>query len=456
MIHTTEILNRENFNILVVMLLCGGTTLPKSSNAAVLADTPGLTALQSTTGAAIQTVCGGLAPRNQITVNPQTEEQDLFNQCNAIINTGNQIQDDGATGNSLNLDNEQLGSALQNVATEEISTPARISLSTLSGQVAEINTHLAILHKVSQGLGGGAAYDDGGLLSNRLSVFVNGVGGFGEIESTDREDATDFYSAGVVFGVDYRFSDHFVAGLAGGYSHLDSDFQTSIDVAGGGIDADTYHVSVFSAYDLQDFYVDGNFTYGWNDYDLERRVVVLSQNPNSTGGANRVAESSPDGEQYSTGFGFGYNYHHQAITIRPYARLDYSHGNIDSYSENGAFGLNLSVNEQNFESLRTVAGTQLSFVSSHSFGVIIPQINFGWHHEFLNKSRAINARYSADFNNNTLAALTDKPDEDYFTLGFGVSSVLQGGIQLFFNYQSLLGYSNIDSHTFEAGMRIEF
>jgi outer membrane autotransporter protein len=287
-------------------------------------------------------------------------------------------------------------------------------------------------------------------------VFVNGVGGFGEIESTDREDATDFYSAGVVFGVDYRFSDHFVAGLAGGYSHLDSDFQTSIDVDGGGIDADTYHVSVFSAYDLEDFYVDGNFTYGWNDYDLERRVVVLSQNPNSTGGANRVAESSPDGEQYSAGFGFGYNYHHQAITIRPYARLDYSHGNIDSYSENGAFGLNLSVNEQNFESLRTVAGTQLSFVSSHSFGVIIPQINFGWHHEFLNKSRAINARYSADFNNNTLTALTDKPDEDYFTLGFGVSSVLQGGVQLFFNYQSLLGYSNIDSHTFEAGMRIEF
>jgi outer membrane autotransporter protein len=337
-----------------------------------------------------------------------------------------------------------------------MATPSRISISTLSGQLAEINTHLFELHKFSQGLGGSGGDEESSLLSSGLSSFVNGFGGFGDIEGSERENASDFYSAGVVVGVDYRVNSNFVAGMAGSYSHLNSDFQRNINVSEGSINADTYTVTVFSSYDLENFYADGSFSYGWSDFDLSRGVVILSNNPSSTGGANRVASSSPEGEQYTGGLGFGYSYNHNAFSARPFARVEYYHGNIDNYSESGAFGLNLSVDEQNFESLKSILGTQLTYAISHSAGVIIPQINFGWHHEFLNKSRAINARYSADFNNNTLTALTDSPDQDYFTLGAGVSSVLQGGIQLFFNYQSLLGYSDINSHSFEAGVRLEF
>lgn len=447
---------QTNRNVLLTLVLCGGTIFPAFVYAAKLGDTPGLTSLQSATGTAVQTVCIGLIPSNQITPTPETPEQDLFNQCAAMVQTGNEIQGSGPTGNSLHLNNTELGGALQNVATEEMGTPSRISMSTLSGQVAEMNTHLIDLHKISQGLGGSGGDDDMSLLSNRLSLFVNGVGGFGETKNSSRENAADFYSAGIVFGLDYRFTNNFVSGVAFGYSHLDSDFQNSINVSGGGVDADIYNLSLFASYDLADFYIDGTFTYGWSDYDIERGVVILSNNPASTGGANRVAKSNADGEQYSLGLGFGYNYHYEAFNINPYARLDYYHGNIDSYTETGAFGLNLAIDEQNFDSLQSLLGLQLAYVFSHSIGTFIPQFNVGWHHEFLNKSRAINARYTADFNDILLTALTDSPDRDYATLGFGFSNVFQGGTQIFFNYQALLGYNNINSNGFTGGVRFEF
>ena len=447
--------SKPNHNILKVILYASGL-LSLGVQAADLGDTPGLNELQSATGRAVQTVCIGLIPTNEITPNPKTAEQDLFNQCAAMVHTGNEIQGSGKTGNSLGLNSAELGSALQNVATEEMGTPSRVAMGSLSGQVAEINTHLSELHKISQGLGGGSGDAAGGLLDNRFNVFVNGIGGLGKIDGSVRENSTDFYSGGFLVGLDYRFNEHFVAGLAGAYSHLTADFQNNINVSGGGIKTDTFNLSLFSSYDINDFYIDGSFTYGWTNYDVERGVVVLSKNAASTGGANRVAKADTNGDQFSVGGGFGYNFHIKALNLRPYTRFDYYHGQIDAYNESGAFGLNLSVAEQTFESLQSQLGAQLSYVFSPSFGVIIPQINVAWHHEFLNNSRAINARYSADVNNFTLTAITDGADRDFATLGVGVSSVLAGGTQLFLNYQTLLGYNRVSSHVLATGVRLEF
>ena len=421
-----------------------------------LAATPGLTSLQRVTGAGIQAVCGGLKSQGaELTSNPQSAQQDLFNQCNAMVQTGNQIQNSGPTStanNSLGLGSAGLGSALQNVATEEMATPSKISTNTLSGQVSSINSHLLKLHT----LGGGSGDDEGSLLSKRLSTFLNVVGGFGDINGTAQENAANFNNAGMILGADYRITDHFLSGLAFGYSHLNADYQTNIDVAGGNTNADVYNLSLFSTYDIEDFYVDGSFTYGWSNYDVSRRVVVLSNNSSSTGGTNSVASSNPNGDQYSAALGLGYNFHRAALNMSPVVRVNYFHGQIDSYSEQGAFGLNLDVNKQNFESLQSSLGGQISYAFSQSFGVITPQASFSWNHEFMNDSRNITARYSADPNFISFNAVTNSPDRDFVILGAGVSSVLQGGVQLLFNYQTLLGYDRVTSHGFTGGVRLEF
>jgi outer membrane lipase/esterase len=430
------------------------STKPAPTNS-ILAATPGLTSLQSVTGAGVQAVCDGLKSQGfSSTPNPQSAQQDLFNQCNAMVQNGNQIQGNGQTGNSLGLGSAGLGSALQNVATEEMATPSKISTNTLSGQVSSINSHLFDLHKLN--LGGGSGDDEGSLIANRLSTFLNVVGGFGDINGTAQEDAAKFNNAGMILGADYRITDHFLSGLAFGYSHLNADYQTNIDVAGGNTNADVYNLSLFSTYDINDFYVDGSFTYGWSDYNVSRRVVVLNKNQGSTGGANSVATSNPNGDQYSAALGMGYNFHRAALNMSPIARVNYFNGQIDAYSEKGAYGLNLAVEKQIFQSLQSSLGGQISYAFSQSFGVITPQASFSWNHEFMNDSRKITARYSADPNFISFNAITNSPDRDFVILGTGASSVLQGGVQLFFNYQTLLGYNRVTSHGFTVGARLEF
>jgi len=427
----------------------GGTKAPPPNSS--LAATPGLTSLQSATGAGIQTVCGLLTP---VAGSLQGAQKDLFNQCRAMVQTGNQIQGNGEEGQSLGLGSTGLGSALQNVATEEMATPSKISTNTLSGQVSTINSHLLNLHKLN--LGGGSGDDEGSLISKRISTFLNVVGGFGDINASTQENAAKFNNAGMILGADYRITDHFLTGLAFGYTHLSADYQKSIDVAGGNTNADVYNLSLFSTYDIEDFYVDGSFTYGWSNYDVSRRVVVLSNNSSSTGGANSVASSNPNGDQYSAALGLGYNFHRAALNMSPVVRVNYFHGQIDSYSEQGASGLNLAVDKQNFESLQSSLGGQISYAFSQSFGVITPQASFAWNHEFMNDSRNITARYSADPNFISFNAVTNSPDRDFVILGAGVSSVLQGGVQLLFNYQTLLGYDRVTSHGFTGGVRFEF
>ena len=51
---------------------------------------------------------------------------------------------------------------------------------------------------------------------------------------------------------------------------------------------------------------------------------------------------------------------------------------------------------------------------------------------------------------------TDDPDRDYGELGLGVSSVFKGGGQVFFSYDTLIGFENLTSHLFTLGGRIEF
>jgi outer membrane lipase/esterase len=424
-----------------------------SANAAELAATPGLTSLQSATGAGVQDVCRKLVP---ISESLQGATKDLFNQCSAMVQNGNVLQGGNESKNpeSLGLGSTGLGSALQNVATEEMATPSKISTNTLSGQVSSINSHLLNLHKLN--LGGGSGDDEGSLISKRIGTFLNVVGGFGDINASTQENAAKFNNAGMVLGADYRITDHFLTGLAFGYTHLSADYQKSIDVAGGNTNADVYNLSLFSSYDINDFYVDGSFTYGWSNYDVSRRVVVLSNNSSSTGGANSLATSNPNGDQYSAGLGLGYNFHRAALNMSPVVRVNYFHGQIDSYSEQGAYGLNLAVDKQNFESLQSSLGGQISYAFSQSFGVITPQASFSWQHEFMNDSRNITARYSADPNFISFNAVTNSPDRDFVILGAGVSSVLQGGVQLLFNYQTLLGYDRVTSHGFTGGVRLEF
>ncbi|MEA3411118.1 MAG: autotransporter outer membrane beta-barrel domain-containing protein [Pseudomonadota bacterium] len=130
-------------------------------------------------------------------------------------------------------------------------------------------------------------------------------------------------------------------------------------------------------------------------------------------------------------------------------------------TETGAGGLNLQVDSQDFDSLKTVLGFQGAYAISQSFGVLQPYLRAAWHHEYLNDSRTINSRYVNEFipvggSPTNLPVVTESPDRDYGTIGIGLSSVFQGGWQGYYLYERWIALDNITDNVFALGVRGEF
>jgi outer membrane autotransporter protein len=391
-----------------------------------------------------------------------------------MVQSANELNGTGGTDFSRGLSASALAGGYQNVISEETFAPLTISAEASLSQFSSIAAHI---NKIRQGTTvlasfqpygksfdladarseyslGGAAGDDGLLSSSRLGFFINTIGGFGETDRTERENASDFHSIGAIAGVDYRLLDNLIIGIAGGYSHLDLDFAQAVDVGGGGVEADNYNISAYSTFYAGDLYVDGIFTYGWSDYEIERKILVGSNTGVAT--INRTAFATPEGEQFYGSLASGYNFHTGSLTYGPYVRVNYLNASIDSYREQGAQGLDLRVADQEVDSLESVVGGQISYAFSQAFAVIVPHFRMEWHHEFFDNAREFSVSYVNDPRNNTLTLESDRLDGDFFNIGVGVSADFKHGIQAFLDYETVLELKNVESHNFTAGLRMEF
>ncbi len=429
----------------------------------------GLSDLQADTSASVRTTCAGLAGQRSRNV----LENDLFDACRSMVQSENQLLGTGPTSFSRDLTEVGLGSGLQNIATEETLSPVRIGVNTTSGQISTVATRITVLRGGAGGLAtngfgnskgyaslkgfglGGAAGDADSLGAGALSGFFNTFGGIGDTEQTATEDGSDFYNVGFTVGLDYRVLDNLILGLAGGYSHLDLDFDRNINVGGGSVESDSYGLTAYGTYYIGGFYVDGMFNYGWANFDLDRNILINSNNP-GVPIISRTAVADPDGDQWTLSLQTGYNFDHGALSYGPYARIHYRQVQTDSYTESGAGGLNLAIQEQTAISLQSIFGAQVSYNWSQSFGVLVPFLRFDWHHEFKDNSRALVGQYVSDPRGTSLVAFSSGPDEDYFALNAGISGVFANGIQAYFNYNSILGHDLISGHLFSIGARMNF
>ncbi|MEA2080171.1 MAG: autotransporter outer membrane beta-barrel domain-containing protein [Pseudomonadota bacterium] len=304
---------------------------------------------------------------------------------------------------------------------------------------------------------GGAAGADGP--GGKLGAFINGSYSTGDRDDTVWTNEFDFDTYGVTGGVDYRFTDNLVLGVAVSYHDVDADFDTKPTVSGGSVDADGWGGFLYGTWYSDRFYIDGLAGYTKTDYDTKRRIVIPNNNPdNPLQSINETAKGSPDSDDYALSAGAGYRLGKGALSYGPYARVTYYEVDIDDYREKGAeaSGLNLNVDSQDWESLTSVLGAQLSYAFSQSFGVLVPQGQVGWVHEFENDSERFSAIYVDDPNQNQLVAETNDPDRDYFELGLGVSAVFKRGTQAFVYYDTVLGFDDVTDHIFTVGGRMEF
>lgn len=435
----------------------------------------GRTQLQQDTGDAVQLTCGGFVNAN---ANPAIP---LFATCSAMVHTGNAINNTGGpTTNDLGLTASELAASLQQIATEEFAATESMATEITTNRAGSVISRLSQLRRNVRGFSlagfnppttssivltgagnqdtvpltrGGAAGADGA--TGRFGGFINGSYSTGDREDTRRTDQFDFDTYGITAGMDFRITEQFILGAAVSYHDINSDFDNTPSVNGGGIDAESWGGFLYGTYYVDRFYVDGLAGYARSDYDTKRKIFI----PSTTGPAiSETAKGSPDSDDITLSLGAGYSLGKGSLSYEPFARVNYYSVDVDDYKENGAeaSGLNLKVEGQKWTSLTSVLGGQVAYAVSHSFGVVVPQLRAGWIHEFRNSSERYKAFYIDDPRQNVLLATTDKPDHDYFELGVGVSAVFSSGVQAFFNYDTVLGFSNLTEHLFTVGGRLEF
>ena len=296
-----------------------------------------------------------------------------------------------------------------------------------------------LLGSVASSTGSSAPSTSPSVLPSRFGAFANARGSFGNQDVTSREPGFDFHTVGVTLGGDYRFTDDFILGLAFAYLRTKVD----LDSSAGDSTANNYSLSAYTNYYvLEKLYVDAITTFGWNTFDTERT---------NTGG-NGTAKGSTDGPQFSVSVGSGYNFNVGALTFGPAIRVDYMRVHIDSYGETGAGSSNAHIDSQTIESLTTSLGGQAAYAINMGWGVLTPFLRPEWVHEFKGDSRGVTATVAPA----VVTVQTNNPDRDYFNLGVGASATFKGGVSAFFDYDVALGRENFTSHSFTAGVRIEF
>ncbi len=208
--------------------------------------------------------------------------------------------------------------------------------------------------------------------------WVKGFGYFGNQGAQDGFTGYNSTIFGTMIGYDapllhMPFDGETRVGFGIGYARTTIDGKT----VSANTDSNTYEATAYIAHEQGPWFVDGDLSFGWNDYSENRSVLV-------PGIINSTAQGSYSGQEYTAFATTGYHLFAQGFTITPLASLQYTHMNLDSYTETGAAPLNLSVNSQGYDFLESALGVTAARAISSGNGTYVPEVHFKWFHELLN------------------------------------------------------------------------
>ena len=284
---------------------------------------------------------------------------------------------------------------------------------------------------------GGAAADT--MPFEGLNLFVSGDY---QHKFYDGAAEANFNSnrGGLTVGLDAPMS----WGLVGGalnYNHTDGEF----DHDGGDFNQESFGGLFYgSFYPSDSSFIDGVIGLAGKGYTLDRTVV-------GAGAILGKAKGDTIGFEFQSSLSGGYDWSFDNFTIGPRVGIHYLRTELDDFSEGGS-PLALHYAEQVEDSLTTTAGFQGSLAISTSFGVVVPQVNAEYVHEFLNDRRTVHA---FDTTGAPVNFVTDPPDRDYFNVGAGVVFVLPDGVSPFLNFSAEVANRFEETQTVTAGVRLE-
>lgn len=250
-------------------------------------------------------------------------------------------------------------------------------------------------------------------------------------------------------GGDYRISQQLTAGVAFTYSNTYGNFRQE-----GNFSTNAYDVTIFSQYLPTDrTFVQVTGGYSRSSYLVNRSNSLTLSNI----AVNGFSTSNSNGDIFKLGMLTGYDHPVGMFTIGPRAGINWTNTHINDYSENGSTGLELKYDDQYVNSLQSVLGVQGQAAISTDMGVLVPQVNGDYIHEFANSQRFLNVQYVQDLNPTPtkFRFQNDSPVRNYFNVGTGLLMVLPNGWQPFINFRAMVGNNQFNDYAGTFGLRVE-
>jgi autotransporter-associated beta strand protein len=275
------------------------------------------------------------------------------------------------------------------------------------------------------------------------NAWALGTGMFSRTTDLGRLQNYNNDAGGFLVGSDYRWSENFVTGLYAGYDYSYAEYN-----GGGSTKGNNFSFGTYASYEKDGYYADAVIGGGYTGFQTKRSIEFST--------IDRTASADPNSGQFTAGLNFGKDFEVGKFTLGPIVGAQYTYVGIGGFTETGAESLDLSLGQQNANSLRSTLGGRIAYTWNLNQKIsLIPEVRMFWQHEFLNNPRNINASLDGG-NGAAFGYETTDPYRDSVFAGAGVTAQFGKNLSGSVFYNINFGSQTYQNNMISAGLNFSF
>jgi uncharacterized protein with beta-barrel porin domain len=274
------------------------------------------------------------------------------------------------------------------------------------------------------------------------SVWSQAMGTTGRIQSDGNGAGSRYTGGGFMVGYDHALNQHWLIGVAGGYSRANWN-ATLNGVAPANGTVQTPEGALYARYTGGPWLVSISGGYADHKFDISRSVII--------GAATNNATSTHHGGEWSTDAQVEYTLASGLWQLRPLMGVRYSHLREDSFTESGAGNANLTMDARTTDSTTVSAGARVlrPFSAGSNGGYEFKAV---YSHLFGDNDSPVSARLAGQSAVFTTSGTPLK--RDAVTLSAGIGAALAHNLSGFVDVQAEERGSGQEAYSIGGGLRL--
>ena len=236
--------------------------------------------------------------------------------------------------------------------------------------------------------------------------------------------------------MDYRFTDHFLAGVLLNYTGSTVDL-----INNGRLDANAFRGGVYASLFGGGAYINGFVGGAYSDYNMTRQ------------GLGGTVRGDTSGGDFNALIATGYDFHAGGFTYGPVGSFQYTYSGLDSFNESGSLAP-LHINAGHGDSLLTNLGARATYECHIGNMVLVPEVRATWQHEYGDVFDEVSA--SMLLGSPAFTVTSSPIGRDSLVLNAGFTLRLTPNMSTYAFYDGELARSNYQANNLLVGFRASF